>query len=59
MGSGGGNGDMEEMNTYPTISLKKSDGGDDHKKEGLTMTAAISSWRLATLTTIDGGGDRP
>ncbi len=30
---GCGNGDMDEMNAYTTISLKKSDGGDDHKEE--------------------------
>ena len=29
VGGGGGNGDMEEMNAYTTISLKKSDGGND------------------------------
>ncbi len=32
MGGGGGNGDMEEMNAYTTISLKKSNGGDDCKE---------------------------
>jgi hypothetical protein len=31
--SGGGNNDMEEMNKYTTISLKKSDGGNDRKEE--------------------------
>jgi hypothetical protein len=30
---GGGNGDMEEMNAYTTISLKKSNGGNDCKEE--------------------------
>ena len=29
VGSGSRNGDMEEMNAYTTISLKKSDGGND------------------------------
>jgi hypothetical protein len=29
------------------------------EREGLMMTAAIGSWRLATLTRIDGDGDRP
>ncbi len=33
VGGGSGNGDMEEMNSYTTISLKKSDGGDDRKEE--------------------------
>jgi hypothetical protein len=33
VGGGGGNGDMEEMSAYTTISLKKSDGGNDHKEE--------------------------
>ncbi len=33
MGGGSGNDDMEEMNAYTTISLKKSDGGDDRKEE--------------------------
>ena len=33
VGGGGGKGDMEGMNAYTTISLKKSDGGDDHKEE--------------------------
>ncbi len=30
---GSGNGDMEEMNTYTTISLNKSNGGNDRKEE--------------------------
>ncbi len=29
------------------------------EREGLTMTAVIGSWWLATLTMIDGVGDRP
>jgi hypothetical protein len=33
VGGGGRNGDMEEMNAYTTISLKKSDGVNDHKEE--------------------------
>ncbi len=33
VGGGGRNGDMEEMNTYTTISLKKSDRGNNRKEE--------------------------
>ena len=33
VGGGGGNGDIEEMNAYTTISLKKSNGGNNPKKE--------------------------
>ncbi len=33
VGGGGGNGDMGEMNAYTTISLNKSDGGDNRKEE--------------------------
>ena len=33
VGGGGGNGDMEEMNAYTTISLIKSDDGDKCKEE--------------------------
>ena len=33
VGGSGGIGDMEEMNAYTTISLKKSDGGDNRKEE--------------------------
>ncbi len=33
VGGGGGNSDMEEINAYATISLKKSDGGNDCKEE--------------------------
>ena len=81
VGSGSRNGDMEEMNAYTTISLKKSNGGNDCKeetarrtttmtmttktttttqqsnsareREGLTMMAAIGSWRSGTSTMTD------
>ncbi len=33
VGSGSGNGDMEEMNACTTISLNKSGGGDDRKEK--------------------------
>ena len=33
VGSGGRNGDMEEMNACTTISLKRSNGGNDHNEE--------------------------
>jgi hypothetical protein len=33
VGGGGGNGDIKEMNTCTTISLKKSDGGNDRNEE--------------------------
>jgi hypothetical protein len=33
VGSGGRNGDMEEMKAYTTISLKKPDGGNDRNEE--------------------------
>ena len=33
VGGGGRNGDMEEMNAYTTISLKKSDSCDNCKEE--------------------------
>ncbi len=33
MGGGGGNGDMEEMNAYTTISLKKPHGSNNRKEE--------------------------
>ena len=35
VGGGGGNGDMEEMNAYTTISLKIFDGGNDCKEKSL------------------------
>ena len=43
--------------TKTTTTTQQSNNA--REREGLTMTAAISSWRLATLTTIDGNGDRP
>ncbi len=33
VGGGGGNGDVEEMNACTTISLKKSNGGDNCNEE--------------------------
>jgi hypothetical protein len=44
--------------TKTTTTTQQSNSGA-REREGLTMTAAIGSWPLATLTTIDGDGDRP
>ena len=43
--------------TKTTITTQQSNSAWD--REGLTMMAAIGSWQLATLTTIDSNGDRP
>ena len=62
VGRGGGGED--------TMTDDSNDDDEDHnnnttikqcteEREGLTITAAIGSWWLATLTTIDGDGDRP
>jgi hypothetical protein len=43
--------DDEDHNNNTTINSAR-------EREGLTMTAAIGSWRSGTLTMTDDGGDR-
>ncbi len=43
--------------TKTTTTTQQSNSA--REREGLTMKAAIGSWQLVTLTTIDGNGDRP
>ena len=57
VGGGGRDGDMEEMNAYTTISLKKSDGGNDRKEKiwqrggGEELTRWMMTTKMTTTTT--------
>ena len=51
MGSGSGNNDMEEMNAYTTISLKKSDGGNDRREESCLKQRGGEMTQQTTMMT--------
>ena len=56
-------GEGEEMTRRTTTTMTKTtittqQSNNAREREGLTMTAAIGSWQLATLRTIDGNRDR-